>query len=171
MLARAMTALPSPRADLLPLVQPVFETIGFARVSTSADDARRYNYLRTSDPVTMNRERLIADARSLALERVREGYRKPPVRTAIPVGGEGILAALKLGVHLAWRAGRLSDHDAVVGRALASILSGGQLPHQTTVSEGYLLDLEREAFLKLCGEPKTLERIQYTLKTGKPLRN
>jgi 3-hydroxyacyl-CoA dehydrogenase len=171
MLARAMTALPSPRADLLPLVQPVFETIGFARVSTSADDARRYNYLRAADPVTMNRERLLADAKSLALERVREGYRKPPVRTAIPVGGEGILAALKLGVHLAWRAGRLSDHDAVVGRALASILSGGQLPHQTTVSEGYLLDLEREAFLKLCGEPKTLERIQYTLKTGKPLRN
>ncbi len=171
MLARAMTALPSPRADLLPLVQPVFETIGFARVSTSADDARRYNYLRASDPVTMNRERLIADAKSLALERVREGYRKPAVRTAIPVGGEGILAALKLGVHLAWRAGRLSDHDAVVGRALASILSGGSLPHQTTVSEAYLLDLEREAFLKLCGEPKTLERIQYTLKTGKPLRN
>jgi 3-hydroxyacyl-CoA dehydrogenase len=171
MLARAMTALPAPRADLLPLVQPVFETIGFARVSTSADDARRFGYLRPSDPVTMNRERLLADAKSLALERVREGYRKPPVRTAIPVGGEGILAALKLGVHLAWRAGRLSDHDALVGRVLASILSGGSLPHQTTVSEGYLLDLEREAFLKLCGEPKTLERIQYTLKTGKPLRN
>jgi 3-hydroxyacyl-CoA dehydrogenase len=171
MLARAVTALPSPRADLLPLVQPVFETIGFARVSTSADDARRFSYLRTSDPVTMNRERLIADAKSLALERVREGYRKPAVRTAIPVGGEGILAALKLGVHLASRAGRISDHDALVGRVLASILSGGSLPHQTTVSEGYLLDLEREAFLKLCGEPKTLERIQYTLKTGKPLRN
>jgi 3-hydroxyacyl-CoA dehydrogenase len=171
MLARAMTALPSPRADLLPLVQPVFETIGFARVSTSADDARRSGYLRTSDPVTMNRERLMADAKGLALERVREGYRKPAVRTAIPVGGEGILAALKLGVHLAWRAGRLSDHDAVVGRVLASILSGGSLPHQTTVGEGYLLDLEREAFLKLCGEPKTLERIQHTLKTGKPLRN
>jgi 3-hydroxyacyl-CoA dehydrogenase len=171
MLARAMTALPSPRADLLPLVQPVFETIGFARVSTSADDARRVGYLRTSDPVTMNRERLIADAKSLALERVREGYRKPVVRTAIPVGGEGLLAALKLGVHLAWRAGRLSDHDAVVGRVLASILAGGSLPHQTNVSEGYLLDLEREAFLRLCGEPKTLERIQYTLKTGKPLRN
>ena len=93
------------------------------------------------------------------------------VRTAIPVGGEGVLAALKLGVHLAWRAGRISDHDAVVGRTLASILSGGSLPHQTTVSEAYLLDLEREAFLKLCGEPKTLERIQHTLKTGKPLRN
>ena len=80
-----------------------------------------------------------------------------------------MLAALKLGVHLAWRAGRISDHDAVVGRALANVLAGGSLPHQTTVSEQYLLDLEREAFLKLCGERKTLERIQHTLKTGKPL--
>jgi 3-hydroxyacyl-CoA dehydrogenase len=171
MLARAVAALPAPRADLLPVVQPAFETIALARVSTSAEDARRLGYLRAADPVTMNRERLIADAKSLALERVREGYRKPAVRTAIPVGGEGMLAALKLGVHLAWRAGRISDHDALVGRVLASILAGGSLPHQTAVSEGYLLDLEREAFLKLCGEPKTLERIQHTLKTGKPLRN
>jgi 3-hydroxyacyl-CoA dehydrogenase len=87
------------------------------------------------------------------------------------VGGDNLQAALKLGVHLAWRAGRISDHDALLGRTLAWILSGGSLPHQTTVTEQYLLDLEREAFLKLCGERKTLERIQYTLKTGKPLRN
>jgi 3-hydroxyacyl-CoA dehydrogenase len=93
------------------------------------------------------------------------------LRPAIPVGGEGVLAALNLGVHLAWRAGRISDHDALIGRALARLLAGGALPHQTTVSEDYLLDLEREAFLKLCGERKTLERIQHTLKTGKPLRN
>ena len=82
-----------------------------------------------------------------------------------------MLAALKLGVHLAWRAGRISDHDALIGRTLATILAGGSLPHQTTVCEQYLLDLEREAFLTLCGERKTLERIQHTLKTGKPLRN
>ena len=92
-------------------------------------------------------------------------------RTAIPVGGDTVLAALKLGIHLAWRGGRISDHDAVVGRALANVLAGGPLPHQTTVSEHYILDLEREAFLKLCGERKTLERIAHTLKTGKPLRN
>jgi 3-hydroxyacyl-CoA dehydrogenase len=119
----------------------------------------------------MNRERLMADAKEHALERVRDGYQRPAPRTAIPVGGETILAALKLGIHLAWRAGRISDHDAVVGRALANVLAGGALPHQTTVGEQYLLDLEREAFLKLCGERKTLERIQHTLKTGKPLRN
>ncbi len=119
----------------------------------------------------MNRERLMADAKALALTRVRDGYRPPPRRTAIPVGGEGVLAALKLGVHLAWRAGRIGDHDAVVGRTLARVLAGGSLPHRTTVSEEYLLDLEREAFLQLCGERKTLERIQHTLKTGKTLRN
>jgi 3-hydroxyacyl-CoA dehydrogenase len=81
------------------------------------------------------------------------------------------MAALNLGVHLAWRAGRLSDHDAVVGRALARVLAGGALPHRTTVAEEYLLDLEREAFLQLCGERRTLERMHHTLKTGKTLRN
>ena len=82
-----------------------------------------------------------------------------------------ILAALTLGIHLAWRAGRITDHDLVVGKALANVLAGGALPNQTLVSEQYILDLEREAFLKLCGERKTLERIAHTLKTGKPLRN
>ena len=171
MLARAMEKLPGRQADLLPFVQSVFETLGFAKVSSSGPNARELGFLRGVDAVTMNRERLIADAKALALERVREGYQPPPRRSAIPVGGETVFAALKLGVHLAWRAGRIGDHDKVVGTALAKILAGGSLPHQTMVSEEYLLDLEREAFLKLCGERKTLERIQYTLKTGKPLRN
>jgi 3-hydroxyacyl-CoA dehydrogenase len=171
MLARAVDGLPPTHPDLLPFVQRVFETIGFAKVSASAADARRLDFLDEADRVTMNRDRVMADAKAYALERVREGYQRPAPRAAIPVGGDSVLAALKLGVHLAWRAGRISDHDAVVGRALATILAGGALPHQTTVGEPYLLDLEREAFLKLCGERKTLERIQHTLKTGKPLRN
>ena len=171
MVARAVDDLPSPQADLLPFAQRVFETIGFAKVSTSAADARRLGFLGDADQITMNRERLIEDAKAYALERAREGYQRRQPRAAIPVGGESVLAALKLGVHLAWRAGRISDHDAVVGRALANVIAGGALPHQTTVSEQYLLDLERDAFLKLCGERKTLERIQHTLKTGKPLRN
>jgi 3-hydroxyacyl-CoA dehydrogenase len=171
MLARAMQRLPSAQVDLLPFVQRVFEIIGFAKVSTSAADARRLGFLEEADRVTMNRERLLADAKACALERVREGYQRPAPIPGILVGGDGVLAALKLGVHLAWRAGRISDHDAVVGRALARVLAGGSLPHQTMVSEQHLLDLEREAFLKLCGERKTLERIQHTLKTGKPLRN
>ncbi len=171
MLARAMERLPGRQADPLPFVQSVFETLGFAKVSTSAANAHELGFVRDVDAITMNRERLVADAKALALERVREGYQPPARRTAIPVGGENVFAALKLGVHLAWRAGRLGDHDKVVGTALARILAGGSLPHQATVTEQYLLDLEREAFLKLCGERKTLERIQHTLKTGKPLRN
>jgi 3-hydroxyacyl-CoA dehydrogenase len=171
MLARAVDGLTDPRADLLPKVQKAFETIGFAKVSTSGADARRLGFLRPVDAITMNRERLMADAKAVALDRVREGYRPPLPRTAIPVGGDAVLAPLKLGVHLALRAGRISEHDALIGRTLAGVLAGGPLPHQTVVSEQYLLDLEREAFLKLCGERKTLERIQHTLKTGKPLRN
>jgi 3-hydroxyacyl-CoA dehydrogenase len=171
MLARAVMGLPSAQTDLLPFVQRVFETIGFAKVSTSAADAIRLDYIDETDRVTMNRERVMADAKAFALELAREGYHKPARPAGILVGGDSVLAALKLGIHLAWRAGRITDHDAVVGRALANVLAGGALPNQTLVSEQYLLDLEREAFLKLCGERKTLERIQHTLKTGKPLRN
>ena len=170
MLARAVEAL-APLADLLPASQRVFETIGFAKVATSAADARSIGYLRGVDGVSMNRERLLWDAKQRALERVRDGYQAPQPRSAIRVGGEGVRAALTLGVHLAWRAGRISDHDALIGRKLAGILGGGAVPHATTVSEQHLLDLEREAFVSLCGERKTLERIAHTLKTGKTLRN
>ena len=154
-----------------PDVKTAFETIGFGKVSTSAADAQRLGFLRDTDGITMNRDRLVDDAKQKALARVRDGY-APPVRpTAIAVGGETARAAMDLGIHLAWRAGRISDHDALVGRKLAWVLSGGSLPHGAKVSEDHLLDLEREAFLSLCGEAKTLERIQYTLKTGKTLRN
>jgi 3-hydroxyacyl-CoA dehydrogenase len=169
MLARAMEELPA-GVDPLPHVQRVFETIGFAKVATSGADARRIGYLRDGDEITMNRDRLLADAKAHALQ-LAPGYAPAQPRTAIRVGGEGLFAALKLGVHLAWRAGRISDHDALIGRKLAWILAGGNLPHAGTVSEQQLLDLEREAFLSLCGERKTLDRIAHTLKTGKPLRN
>ena len=171
MLVRNMAHLPHPLADPLPFVRRAFETITFAKVSGSGPDARRLGYLRESDAVTMNRDRLLFEARTLALERAREGYRRPAPLTAIPAGGDGVRAALDLGIHLAWRAGRITDHDALIGRKLAWVLAGGSLPHATTVSEAYLLDLEREAFLSLCGERKTLERIQHTLETGKTLRN
>jgi 3-hydroxyacyl-CoA dehydrogenase len=169
MLARAMDGV-TPGTDLLPLTQRVFETIGFAKVSTSGPDAVRHGYLRAVDNVSMNRERLIGDAKAHALARVPE-YVRPQPRSAIPVGGDSVEAALKLGVHLAWRAGRISDHDALIGRALARILSGGKHNGASTVTEQELLDLEREAFLSLCGQRKTQERIAYTLKTGKTLRN
>ncbi len=132
-------------------MQAAFETIGFGKASTSAADARALGYLRDVDAITMNRERLIADAKTHALARVAEGYSPPVLDAAIPVGGADMFAMLSLGVHLAHRAGRLSDHDALIGRKLAWILSGGDLPHKAIVSETYLLDLEREAFLA-CAE-------------------
>src|SRR5688500_589623 len=170
MTARAAASVAA-GADLMPPIQKAFETIAFAKTSTSGPDAMRLGYLRATDAVTMNRERLIADAKAHALQRVADGYQRPVQRTAIPVGGDAVLAPLKLGMHLACRAGRISDHDALIGRPLATIMAGGAVPHPTTVSEQYLLDLEREAFLSLLGEQKTRDRIQHTLKTGKPLRN
>jgi 3-hydroxyacyl-CoA dehydrogenase len=170
MTVRAVEQLPPGATDLLPAIQRAFETIAFAKTSASGPDAIRLGYLRPVDGVTMNRERLIADAKSRALLRVDEGYHAPQA-AAVRVGGDAVLAPLKLGVHLAWRAGRISDHDALIGRKLATIMAGGTLPHPSTVTEQHLLDLEREAFLSLLGERKTLERIQHTLKTGKPLRN
>ncbi|HEX6323212.1 MAG TPA: 3-hydroxyacyl-CoA dehydrogenase/enoyl-CoA hydratase family protein, partial [Vicinamibacterales bacterium] len=171
MLARAMEGMPDPNGDLLPHVQRVFETIAFGKVSTSAPHARRLGYLREVDAITMNRERLVADAKRQVLARIAAGYQPPQMRPAIPVGGPDVYAALALGVHLAHRAERISDHDALIGRALARILTGGDVAHRTTLTEQQLLDLEREAFLKLTGERRTMERIAHTLKTGKMLRN
>ena len=171
MVARAAEQMAPGTTDFLPTIQRAFELIGFAKTSASGPDAQRLGLLRPVDAITMNRDRLMADAKARALQRVRDGYQPPPPRTAIPVGGNSVSATLKLGVHLAWRGGRISDHDALIGRKLATIMGGGDIPHPTTVTEQRLLDLEREAFLSLVAERKTQERIQHTLKTGKPLRN
>ncbi len=171
LLARFTARAPAGAADPLPYIQQAFELIGFGKVSTSAADARRLGLLRDTDAVTMNRERLLADAKAAALDLARAGYQPPARRNDVPVGGAGVRAALDLGVHLAWRGGHISDYDAHLGRTLSRILAGGDLPHATTVSEQRLLDLEREAFLSLCGQPKTQARMAHVLKTGKPLRN
>src|SRR5215467_7718932 len=160
-----------PDEDLFPRIKKVSETIAMARVSTSAVEAKDLGFLRTSDPITMNRDRLVEDAKQTALAMVAEGYTQPHPRTDIPVAGEAAFAAVKLGIHMMVRAGFISEHDAVVARKLAYIITGGGLTHRTLVSEQYLLELEREAFVSLCGERKTQERIQHMLKTGKPLRN
>ena len=169
--ARASESMAAGSTDYLSPIQRMFEALGFAKVSASGPDAVRIGLLRPVDGITMNRDRLIADAKAHALQRVAEGYQPPAPRTAIRVGGDAVLAPLTLGVHLLWRAGRITDHDALIGRALATIMAGGALPHPATVTEQRLLDLEREAFLSLIGQPKTQARIQHTLKTGKPLRN
>jgi len=148
----------------------VFELIGQAKVSSSAADARRLGLLRVCDGVTMNPERLIGDAKSLALALVPNHVPARP-REEIEVGGDGVYAALKIKAWLAHQAGRISEHDLVIADKLAYVLSGGRLSGRQKVSEEYLLDLEREAFLSLCGMEKTRERIRHMLKTGKPLKN
>ena len=149
----------------------VFETIAMAKVSSSAVEARRLHLMRESDGITMNRERLLLDAKSEAARLADAGYVPPLPRNDIPAPGEGILANLKLGIHLMREAESISDHDVKIARQVANVLCGGAVAAGTQVSEQYFLDLEREAFLSLCGEPKTAERIAATLKTGKPLRN
>jgi 3-hydroxyacyl-CoA dehydrogenase len=148
-----------------------FETIAMAKVSSSSMEARKLHLLRKSDGITMNRERLLLDVKSEAVKLADTGYVPPLPRHDIPAPGEGILANLKLGIHMMREAEFISDHDAKIARLAANVLCGGTVSAGTKVSEQYFLDLEREAFLSLCGEPKTAERIAATLKTGKPLRN
>jgi 3-hydroxyacyl-CoA dehydrogenase len=157
---------------LLRLKDPrrVFELVGMAKVSTSADDAKKLGLLNRTDRISMNPERLIGDAKDLALSLVKRYVPGTP-RTDVKVGGENAYAMLKLGAWSMRQGGFISDFDMVVAEKLAIVLSGGRLTGEQTVSEQYLLDLEREAFLSLCGQPKAQERMQYTLKTGKPLRN
>ena len=156
--------------DLFHALKPVFENIAMAKVSTSGEEARSLGYLRPSDLIAMNRDRQIADAKQTALALLRAGYH-PPAPAQIRVLGEEFLTGAKLAIHMMIRGGYASEYDGVVGRKLANILAGGAITAPQLVPEQYVLDLEREAFVSLCGERKTQERIAHTLKTGKPLRN
>jgi 3-hydroxyacyl-CoA dehydrogenase len=157
--------------ELMEAVKKAFETIATAKVSTSAYEARGHGFLSESDSVTMNRERVLSDAKARALELVRAGYEPPQPRTDIPAPGENVLAALKMGVHLMRQADYITEYEVKLATKIAEVLCGGNVTPGTPVSEQYVLDLEREGFKSLCGEKKTQERIQYTLKTGKTLRN
>ena len=161
----------SESVELLGAMKKTFEMIGTAKVATSAHEARSLGFLRDSDRITMNRERLLSDAKERALEMVRAAYEPPQPRMDIPAPGENILAALKLGVHMMHQGGYITEYEVKIGGKVAEVLCGGNVSPGTPVSEQYILDLEREAFKSLCGEKKTQERIQYTLKTGKTLRN
>ena len=178
MLLRAIEAAGPGRTDLrgdeLPIFEALkknFETIAMAKVSTSAAEARSLGFLRPSDEITMNRARLLTDAGLRARAIADAGYSAPVQQTDIPTPGESVLATLKLAVWTMHEGGFISDHDVKVANWAAYALCGGKVQPGTIVSEQYLLDLEREAFLSLCGEKKTQERIAFTLKTGKPMRN
>jgi 3-hydroxyacyl-CoA dehydrogenase len=158
-------------AELGTALRRVFENIALAKVSTSAAEARGLGLMTAADRITLNRERLLLDAKAQAAVLAGVGYVAPQPRTAIPAPGASALAALETGVYLMGEAGYASEHDQKVARWIAYVLAGGRVTAGVAVSEQYLLDLEREAFLSLCGERKTQERIAFTLKTGKPLRN
>jgi len=164
--------------DLFHALRPVFENVAMARVGTSAEECRELGYFRREDRYSMNTQRLVADAKETALGLARSGWKPAAASwqegaqtTQIKVLGEQFLSGAKLAIHMLLRGGYASEYDAVVARKLANILAGGPLTSPQMVSEQYVLDLEREAFVSLCGEKKTQERIAHTLKTGKPLRN
>jgi len=171
-------AAPENDLALFQALKTIFETIAMAKVGTSAEESRALGFLRREDAITMNRDRLVADAKETALALFRAGYRpaapspaEGAAGTRVRVLGDQFLAGAKVAIHMLVRGGFASEYDAVVARKLAFILAGGSLSAPQFVSEQYLLDLEREAFVSLCAEKKTQERIAHTLKTGKPLRN
>jgi 3-hydroxyacyl-CoA dehydrogenase len=157
--------------ELVDTMKTAFETIALAKVSTSAEEARGLNLLTEEDGVTINRERLLLDSKAAAEALAEAGYRPPLMRMNIPAAGESVRATLRLGAYLMQQSGYASEHDVKVAGHVAHVLCGGNVAPGMRVSEQYYLDLEREAFLSLCGERKTQERIAYTLSNGKPLRN
>lgn len=155
----------------LNILQTIFMNIATAKVSISAQEAREMNYLRSTDQIVLNRSRLLSEAKQAAIELSENGYTQPKPRTDIKVQGKTGIALFKAGITAMRMGNYISDHDAKIADKLAYVICGGDLSTPQTVSEQYLLDLEREAFLSLTGEKKTLERIQSLLTGGKPLRN
>jgi 3-hydroxyacyl-CoA dehydrogenase len=171
MLIRSMEAIPAGvDADAFPFVRRAAETIAMAKVSTSAREAHKLGYMRSTDPITINRDHLLFEAKQTVLGMAREGYASPRPRNISVLGDRGE-ALMKMATFYMQEGHYASAYDAHVTQKVAYVLCGGEALPKTEVTEQYLLDLEREAFLSLCGEPKTQERIQYMLSKGKPLRN
>ncbi len=158
-------------ADPAPFLRKAFETIGMARVATSAKEARELGFLRPWDRITLQRDFLIQEAKNTVLALNREGYEHPRPRADIVLPGRAEFANFAYGLYTMRVAGHISEFDERIGRKIAFVMTGGDIPRGAKLSEQDLLDLEREAFLSLCGEEKTQARIQYMLMKGKPLRN
>jgi 3-hydroxyacyl-CoA dehydrogenase len=172
MVLRSLDGMPNVEGtDVFPFVRAAFETIGLAKVSTSAEEAFALRFLRDGDSIVMNPDRLLHAAKTTALALARRGYQPPDRTREIPVAGEGGIAAIKASLYNMREGKYISEYDAHIGAALGRILCGGELPAGTKVTEDYLLALEREVFLKLCGEKRTQDRMAFMLKEGKPLRN
>jgi 3-hydroxyacyl-CoA dehydrogenase len=156
-------------ADLQPSINRAFETIAMAKVSTSGEEAKKYGLVRQTDGISINRDFQLWDAKQAVL-RLAENYR-PRVERKIRVVGEGGGAVMRVGANAMLQGGYISEHDMKIATKVAHVLSGGYVPAGTWVTEQYMMDLEREAFLSLCGEPKSQQRMQHMLTKGKPLRN
>ncbi|MCB2224596.1 MAG: 3-hydroxyacyl-CoA dehydrogenase/enoyl-CoA hydratase family protein [Actinobacteria bacterium] len=161
---------PGVNADLFPYMERLFRIIGTASVATSAEEAREFGFLRPTDRVTLNPDAVLADAKADVLAMVASGYTPPKPRTVAVPGRDGI-AALKIAVHTMKEGGYISEYDEYLGTVLGSVLCGGDVPPGTVRTEQEFLDLEREAFVGLCGQEKTMARIMHMLEKGKPLRN
>jgi 3-hydroxyacyl-CoA dehydrogenase len=157
--------------ELMPFVARALETIALAKVSTSGPEAVKLGYLRPTDKMTVNRDFLIEDAKKTVIAMNMEGYSPPRPPVEIRVAGRDALAMIKLGLWTLREQGYATEHDVTVAAKLGHVLCGGMVDADSKVSEQYLLELERDAFVSLCGEPKTQARIEHMLKTGKPLRN
>jgi len=163
-------ALQTPNADALPFLQRVFETVGTAKVATSAAEAKQLGFFGDDTRIVMNRDQLIAEAKQTVLNMVAENY-QAPARAKIYAAGERALAAMRIAIYSMVSGKYISEYDALIGDKLAQVLCGGALTAPAWVDEQYILDLEREAFISLCGQEKTRERISHFMNTGKPLRN
>ena len=161
---------PGVNADLFPFMERLFRIIGTASVGRSAEESREFGFLRPTDRVTLNPDAVLADAKADVLAMVASGYRPPAPRTVKVPGRDGI-AALRIAVHGMKEGGYISEYDEYLGIVLGSVLCGGEVPAGTVLTEQDFLDLEREAFVGLCHQEKTRERIVHMLTTGKPLRN
>jgi 3-hydroxyacyl-CoA dehydrogenase len=159
-----------PGVDIFPSLQRVFELIGQAKVATSAEEARQMGFLGPADRIVVNRDHLLTEAKREAMHMAAAGYH-PPAPELIYAGGRESLAALRMGAWTFKEGKYITEFEGVIAGRLANIMSGGDLSRPTWVSEQYILDLECEAFLSLCGEEKTQARIFNMLQTGKPLRN
>jgi 3-hydroxyacyl-CoA dehydrogenase len=157
--------------DPVPFLQQVLQTIGMAKVSTSAAEARSFGFLNTADQIVINRDHQIAEGKRLVLELADSGYATPLRGKTCYAAGRDALAALRAGLYIMQQGGYMSEYDLLVSNKVAYIICGGDLSSAQWVDEQHFLDLEREAFVSLCGEAKTRERIKHMLETGKPLRN
>src|SRR5690625_937960 len=156
--------------DVMQVANTVFERVAMATVSTSAEEARELGYLNHADGISVNPDHLLYDAKQQVLALANTGYQAPK-REKIPVVGDDGYAAMLLGAKSLHLSGYASEHDVKIAKKLAHVLSGGRIKAGTQIDEQVMLDLEREAFLSLIGEPKTQMRMQHMLVKGKPLRN